>query len=341
MFKSVQPRVLLFAAVGILMIRSSCREEPESVGPVLPPFDDPISYDLLGQGKLVFARIGPPEDAYNGFYVVDIDQQRCWNIDCGLTFAPSVSPEGARIAYTKWGTDQTSNDIYIMDIDGSHPVDVTGVTGDEYTPSWTFDGAQILYSLDLFYDNSHNTEALYRQSPLPDPVDRTQILNYSTIDPPNFILGRGLVSSSSAGKLLVLQAGLRTFDADGSNMKLILPFDPASDHRIYSPVWSPDGSKMALLSYKMNSDIAVVLINPDGTDPDTLVSLPVTGTMDWLGQDNQISLCWSPDGSKIAFTRPDGMYVGSHIFIIGVDHTGLAKITSETGVTDFSLSWGH
>jgi Tol biopolymer transport system component len=241
----------------------------------------------------------------------------------------------------KWGTDQTSWDIYIVDINGKNQTDITSLVGTENDPGWTFDGTQILFSLDCFYSNTNLTEALYRQSPVPDPADRVQILDYNTIDLPNTTFGIGLVSSSVTGKLLVMQFGLRTFDADGSNMQLILPFNENSDHFICTPAWSPDGTKIAYLSFKRNSDIAVVTIDPDGTDSDTLVSLNASGTYDWLGFHNQISLCWSPDGSKIAFTLPDGQTVGSHIYLIGTDHTGLTQVTFAEGVTDFSLSWSN
>lgn len=333
MIKLTKLKFLLLALAWILMI-ISCKKQNNTI---LTPFDDPIPYDLLNQGKLVFERIGPLGNAYSGFYVIDNKQHRCWKIDCGLAHSPSVSPDGELIAYTKWGTDETLYDIYVMDITGSNQRDITNLVGQDYTPSWTYDGTQILFSLDCFYTNTNNIEALYRQSAVPNPADRVKVIDYNTIIPPSFILGRGLVSSSSNGKLAVLQAGLRTFDADGSNMSQILP----EDYRICSPAWSPDGSKIAFLSYKRNSNIAVVLINPDGSDPDTLVSLSATGTDDWLGEDNQISLCWSPDGSKIAFTRPDGQFVGSHIYIIGKDHTGLTQVTFAEGVTDFSLSWSH
>jgi len=86
-------------------------------------------------------------------------------------------------------------------------------------------------------------------------------------------------------------------------MQLIIPYDQNSDHLIYSPSWSPDGSKIAVLSYKMNSDIAVVLFDPNGTNADTVVSLSATGNGAWVGQDNEFSLCWSPDGTQIGIYK--------------------------------------
>lgn len=342
MLRYIKSRILLLVISCSIAFNPSCsKPSEEPYFSALPPFNDPVPYITLGQGTLVFYRIGPPGNAYSGLYIIDIEHDSCYNIDCGFINAPSVSPNGEMIACSKWGTDQTAWDIYLMDIDGTNQRDITNLVGNECTPSWTFDCAQLLFSLDCFYTTSNFILALYRQSPVPDPDDRVQIIDYVLIDPPSVNNQIGSVSSSVTGRLLVLLSGLYTFDADGSNMHLILPSDENSDHFVYSPAWSPDGSKIAVLSYKRNSDIAVVLFDSDGTNPDTIVSLSATGTCDWLGHDNQISLCWSPDGNQLAFTRPDGLEVGSHIYIIGKDGTGLQQVTFEEGVTDFSISWSH
>ena len=276
--KNALLKILLLAIAWSLVINLSCKKQSDEESNIstLPPFNDPIPYSLLGQGKLVFTRIGPLDNAYSGIYVIDVDQQRCWNFDCGVVFAPSVSPDGDRISYMKWGTDHTAWDIYIMDIEGKNQRNITNLVGKENDPSWTFDGSQVFFSRDYPEDN---IVGLYRQSPVPNPTDLVQVIDYNSVDPLNFIT-RWLVSSSSTGKLLVMLNGLSTFDADGSNMQQILPFDENSDHLIYSPAWSPDRSKLAYLSFKRNSDIAVVLLDPGGTNPDTLVSVTAAGDSD-------------------------------------------------------------
>ena len=46
-------------------------------------------------------------------------------------------------------------------------------------------------------------------------------------------------------------------------------------------------------------------------------------------------------GSQIAFTRPDGKDVGTHVYLIRKDRTGLTQVTFADGVTDRGLSWGR
>jgi len=74
---------------------------------VKPTFDDSIPYNILGHGKLVFERIGPVDNAYNGVCVVDMDQQRKWEISGEIMNDPAVSPDGNNIAYTNLYSDST------------------------------------------------------------------------------------------------------------------------------------------------------------------------------------------------------------------------------------------
>jgi len=100
----------------------------------------------LGHGKLVFERIGPVDNAYNGVCVVDMDQQRKWEISGEIMNDPAVSPDGNNIAYTNLYSDSTWYDVFIMNIDGTNQRDITKMVGQESCPSWTFDGTQILFT---------------------------------------------------------------------------------------------------------------------------------------------------------------------------------------------------
>jgi hypothetical protein len=92
---------------------------------------------------------------------------------------------------------------------------ISNLPGQEFTPSWTFDGSLVLYSRSCYYSNINDIEALYSQSPVSQPDDRVQVIDYNQIDPPSLGFGKGIVSSSVEGKLALLQTGLRTFDEDG------------------------------------------------------------------------------------------------------------------------------
>lgn len=60
----------LLTIFTILLSFYGCTEnitEPAFNGPALPELADNIPYDVLGSGKIVFQRIGPISNNYEGF----------------------------------------------------------------------------------------------------------------------------------------------------------------------------------------------------------------------------------------------------------------------------------
>jgi Tol biopolymer transport system component len=300
-----------------------------------------IPYDKLGEGKLVFQRIGPPVNAYSGIYVVDISQQKVWGISDGDLDGPAVSPDGQKIVFTTYASDETAYDVHVMGIDGAYRERVSNIRGQEHFPCWTPDGNKILY-LAIHFDSY--VTGIYRQSPVQDPLDRELIINYYELDPTYDPSPQdGSISVSPGGKIAVSSFyGVFTFNPDGSNRTYII--ESTLDDHHYSAAWSPDGNLLAVLEIQWDEggiqSLAFLVYDPGGANSDTLVSMPASGNQMWLG-DRSYCLCWSPDGSQIAFTRPDDQDVGSHIYTIKTDRTGLTQITSAAGVTDRSLSWGE
>ena len=93
-------------------------------------------------------------------------------------------------------------------------------------------------------------------------------------------------------------------------------------------------------SYDFTS-LELIVMNADGSNPRSLAKFEtenVTGL--WSGQ-NDISVCWSPDGSKIAFNKKEEGDFISHIYIINSDGSGLTQVTFAEGVTDRSISWSN
>ena len=86
--------------------------------------------------------------------------------------------------------------------------------------------------------------------------------------------------------------------------------------RDISPVWSPDGSRIALVSER-----DIVTMNPDGSDVQTVLECEV-GSPCASGPPP----VWSPDGQHIVFRGGYGGEYGGHLFIMKTDGTGLTHL---------------
>lgn len=294
---------------------------------LLPPLTDTIPYELLGQGKLVFERI--ENSSNDGVYVIDINEQRSWGIGGGVFHGPAVSPNGEQIVYSRYTSYSygTAYDIHVMNNDGSNNQNISSIGGQDRDPSWTYDSNQVLFYVDIY------PMPFYRQSPIPDPPDRELIKSFDWFEG---IMGP--ISVSPDNKLTFdASSGIYTMDMDGSNLSHVSSIG-------ISPVWSPDGEKIAYLSVVVDSahiyrSLEITVMDSDGNNPFSLTTLETNGWGTWSGRNN-ISLCWSPDGSMLAFNKKEG-YLSSHIYIINSDGSGLTQVTFAEGVTDRSLTWSN
>ena len=108
---------------------------------------------------------------------------------------------------------------------------------------------------------------------------------------------------------------LRLSDADGKNEEAML----TSNEPIISPAWSPDGRRLAYVSFQNKKPIVYL--------QDTLVPKQVV-VANFKGSNS--APAWSPDGTTLALalTR-DG---NSQIYLINPDGSGLRQMTRSAGI---------
>jgi len=332
--------------ITLLVLINSCKNNvsgPDNSGiPQLPALADSIPYTKLGSGKIAFQRIGPVNNSYEGTYVIDINNQKSWGITLAPIDGPQISPGGDMIAFTKY-TDQTyAWDVYMTDTYGNNLTRISSVKGQEFCPFWFPDNKKIVYSSYSFNTNEVLPVYIYdinagTTNEVMDLININYPYVYSPMDnicPSSHGI---LVTSLSGGK------GICTFNENGQYFKTIV--NKSDGYNYYSSAWNPSGNKIAVMALKRDSlfiyttEMNIILFNSDGSDSTKIfTSADREITTSWSGNSNY-SLCWSPDGSKILFNRREG-YLTSHIYMINADGTGLTTVTSLTGVTDRSLSWG-
>ncbi len=114
---------------------------------------------------------------------------------------------------------------------------------------------------------------------------------------------------------------LQVADADGGNADFIL----AHKEPIISPAWSPDGTRIAYVSFERRKPIVFVHNLVDGTR---------TILADFEGANSAPS--WAPDGRRLTITLTrDGV---AQIYVVNADGSGLTRITNSQAI-DTEAAW--
>ena len=112
------------------------------------------------------------------------------------------------------------------------------------------------------------------------------------------------------------QFRLMVADADGENSQAML----TSNEPIMSPAWSPDGSRLAYVSFQQKKPIVYVQRLNDARQPPPAVNF----------RGSNSAPAWSPDGQRLAVALSrDG---GTQLFLVGADGSNARRLTSSGGI---------
>lgn len=153
---------------------------------------------------------------------------------------------------------------------------------------------------------------------------------------------QGLPSYSPDGTTIVFDRTLPKEDAlwimhsDGTGLRQITHNKAAGKDECRcegSPVFSPDGKRIAFVRTITDQTTAAFVVNANGTGLKQLTPwrMGVSAKLDW-----------SPDGSRILISSPQAERpnVASNVFTIHPDGTGLTRLTHETKVGVHDLADG-
>ena len=290
-----------------------------------------VCVDAHAQIVFMSHRDGNPE-----IYVMDTDggnlhrltNQRGWD------FSPSWSPDGKRIAFMSdrdghvhprhgWST----NEIYMMNADGSNPQNLTDNPFDDRSPSWSPDGKRIAFTSARDEDNPQNSE-IYVMDADGNNLQRLTKNVGDDRDPSWSPDGQRIVFSAGRAGHVENKFGITdeiyVMDADGQNEQRL------TDNRNndWDPSWAPDGERIAFMSDRKGDAVSfdIYIMNADGGNPQKLVNN--------RGWDSSPS--WSPHGKRIAFTSErDGNY---EIYVIDADGGNEQNLTNNPH-SDANPAW--
>jgi Tol biopolymer transport system component len=229
----------------------------------------------------------------------------------------AVVPPAPLIGRIVFSSDRAgSQDIYVMDANGSGQTRLTTEPGFDGVPAISPDGTKILFETDrdghmeVYVMNVDGTEPInltnhpgWDQRPSWSP-DGTKVL---------FVSGR--------------DGGLKLFvmNADGSDPERLTD-GPDTDR---PAAWSPDGTRIAFSSNRSGA-YEIYVMNADGSDPVALTDTP--GSADFAP-------AWSPDGTRIAFTSRIQTAANAEVHMMNADGSGRVNLTDSPESDDRWPSW--
>jgi Tol biopolymer transport system component len=213
-------------------------------------------------------------------------QTRLTNGASGQRFAPSWSPDGTKIAFEMDFAGDWQ--IWTMNADGTGQIKLTNNSDINADPAWSPDGTKI-----AFYSSRDDGQhyEIYRINA--DGTGQTRLTNNAAYDyqPAWSPDGTKIAFSSSRDSpdpncFTTCTFDIYTMNADGTGQTR-----RTNTGNDFSPAWSPDGTKIALESYR-DGNGEIYTMNADGTSQTRITNNAVGD--------------YEPDWQPISYQHPKG-----------------------------------
>jgi Tol biopolymer transport system component len=228
-----------------------------------------------------------------------------------LGYVPANSKWADQIAFS---SDRDGNqEVYVMNVDGSNPVNLTNHPATDYVPDWSPDGTKIAFASTR---DDGNWEVYVMNADGSHPVNLTNnpAEDFSPVWSPD-----GTKIAFCSGRDGNYE--VHVMNADGSH-PVNLTNNPAQD---VGEAWSPNGAQIAFSSLR-DGNWEVYVMNADGSHPVNLTHNTAT----------DYGLSWSPDGTRIAFSGTrDGNW---EVYVMNANGSNPVRLTNNPA-SDWYPEW--
>lgn len=198
----------------------------------------------------------------------------------GTEFHPALSPEGARLAFIWTGPDDGHLDLYVKTLNSETPLQLTEGPFYEYSPAWSPDGSEIAFG--RFGTGIFVIPALGGPERKLVSVEESARPHVAWSPDGNHVAYTDRPASDQP-------YGLRLLPRSGGDPR-VLTAPPATYEGDASPVFSPDGTRLAFVRTTSGaSDVYVLPLDAATPTRLTFDSAEVAG------------VSWSQDGRHILF----------------------------------------
>jgi TolB protein len=229
----------------------------------------------------------------------------------------ALSHDGLRVAFVR------RDDIYVMNVNGTHLRRLTFSAAVDGAPAWSWDGRWIAWS------SSRSGHAWIEKMRASDGGGKTVLAGPGALDVPAWSpSGRQIAYAGVKGQIWVMNSnGSGKHALTRARIRIRSGVD-------WAPAWSPDGRRVAYESNldtgSLNPTNEIWLINADGSHAVRLTHNAV----------NDDHPSWSPDGAWIAYASPKPHPGRDHVWLVRPSGSGLHRLTGWPG-EQFWPTWAR